>query len=63
MRIGSSRVERIERLELAQSVATIASFLGRIGARKPDILSQSAASQVSILSVDDYELYDDPFYC
>lgn len=63
MRIGGSREERRERLKTAQSAAPTASFLQRIGIRKPDILSQPATPSEPILSVDDHELYAEPYYC
>lgn len=63
VRMGGSGEAREERLELAQSAATTASFLQRVGIRKPDILPQPAKPLEPILSVNDHELYDEPYYC
>ncbi len=63
VRMGGSGEARVEQLELAQSAATTASFLQRIGVRKSDILPQPATPLEPILSVDDHELYDEPYYC
>lgn len=63
VRMGGSREERVKRFALGQSASTNAPFLQRIGIRKPDILPQPATPLEPILSVDDHELYDEPYYC
>lgn len=63
VRMGGSGEVREERLELAQSAATKAPFFQRIGMLKADILPQPAKRLEPILSVNDHELYDEPYYC
>lgn len=62
MRMGRSGAEYKEGFKGAQPEAISSSCLQRIGIRKRDIPSRSIHISEPILSVDDRELYDEPYY-
>lgn len=63
MRVGRSRAEYKEGFKGAQPEAIAASFLQRIGIGRRVIPSRSIHISEPILSVDDHELYDEPYDC
>lgn len=62
MRMGRSGAEYREGFKGAQPEAITSSFLQRIGIRKRDIVSRLIHILEPILSVDDRELNDEPYY-